>query len=121
MKIKNTSIRFITLFNLVKEKNLSIEEIDNVIYYSRQIPELQMQLHSLVDEVLRQEKKKMVLNSEISGLKIVKDRLSTNLSQIQSQIDNMQRYIDELVLTELQLRANVATQMNLIKMGNSTN
>ena len=108
---------FITLFNSVKEKNLSKEAIDNVIYYSQQIPSLQLQLYSLVDEAIRQENRKMVLNSQISWIKIVIDRLSTNLTQIQSQIDNKQSYIDELVLTELKLRANVATQMDVIKRG----
>ena len=93
------------LFNLAKEKNLGMEEIEDIIYNSRQIPELQEQLNSLIKEVSHQEKRKSRLNSEILGLRIVKDRLSTKISQIQSQIDYMQRHINELILIELQLRS----------------
>ena len=64
-----------------------------------------MQLHSLVDEVLRQENRKMVLNSQISGIKIVIDRLSTNLTQIQSQIDNKQSYIERTRIDRIKIES----------------
>ena len=51
---------------------------------------------------LVKKRKRSVLNSEISGIKITKDRLSIELNPNQSQINNMQRYLNELVLTESQ-------------------
>ena len=61
MKIKITSILQLSkLFNLVKEKNLSIEEINDVIFYSRTNSRPPKELYSLlINEVSRQEKKKI--------------------------------------------------------------
>ena len=58
MKIKITSILIMKLSNLLKKNNLSMEELDDIIFYSRQVPELQKQLNSLNHEVSRQKEKK---------------------------------------------------------------
>ena len=107
------------LFNLAKERNLGLEEIEDIIYSSRQIPELQEQLNSLIKEVSHQEKIKSRLNSEILALRIVKYSLSMKISQIESQINYVQRHVNELILIGRQLGAKIAIQMNLIQSGSN--
>ena len=46
-----------------------------------------------------------------------KDRLSMNLSQIRSKIDLTGRHSDDLITYELQLKAKIATQMNIVQKG----
>ena len=107
------------LSGLLEEKNLGIEDLENVIFYCQQVPELKKLFNCLNSEVSRQKQKKSELESEISELILIKERQSTNLSQIKSQLFSMQRHNDELTTYELQLKAKIAIQKNLVQMGDN--
>ena len=84
------------LYSLLMVNKVNIEELDDLIYYSREIPELRKTFNALNFEVSRLKQKKSVLESEISELILTKQRQSTYLSQIKSQLFSMQRHNDEL-------------------------
>jgi hypothetical protein len=107
------------LSSLLKENNVGSKELEDVIFYSRQVPELQKLFNSLNYEVSRQKESKRLLDSECMWLKMEKDRLSMKLYQIESQIHYMQRHIEQLKLTGLQIGAKIAAQMNLIQWGSN--
>jgi hypothetical protein len=107
------------LSSLLKENNVGFKGLEDLIFYSRQVPELQKLFNSLNYEVSRQKLKKSAVESEMSKLILTKERQSTNLSQIKSQLFSMQCHNDELTTYELQLKAKIATQKNLVQMGDN--
>ena len=114
---KHRVVSIMKLSDLLDEKNLGIKDLDDVINYCQQVSELQKLFNSLNMEVSRKKLEKSALDSEISELILIKRRHSTNLFQIKSHLFSMQRHIDELTTYELQLKATIASQMNLVELG----
>jgi hypothetical protein len=114
---KHRVVSIMKLSDLLEEKNLGIKDLDDVITYCQKVPELQKLFNLLNFEVSRQKLMKSGLESEISELNLTKKRLSTNLYQMKSQFFSMQHHNDELSTYELQLKAKITNQINLVQMG----
>lgn len=89
---------------LIKEQNLTIEEIDTIVQFRRQIPILQRKVNLLISEIIAKEKEKAISFSENSRLKIMNNNSINALNEIQYQYTEKQRNIQELISTELHLK-----------------
>jgi len=105
------------LSSLLNENNVSMKELEDVIFYSRRVSELEKQVNLLNIEVSRREEKKRQLDSQNFRTLRTINREAMILFQNRSQNSFLMRQNDQLTTQELQLKAKIATQMNLVLKG----
>jgi hypothetical protein len=107
--------------DLIRDKSLTREEINDIVDYSRQIQNLQSKCNLIIDQIIVKENNNHALRIQNFRIKQLNDTLVNRNNQLEYEIREKQSAIQQLIASELQLQGIIAAEKEAIKKRYSEN